>query len=412
MRDGGITTSVRRRAKPEIIRIKSGSAFVPIYASKSDGATRYTVAFYRDGRRIRRTFGDLEKARKEAKLAADRIQDGMAVTLDLRPSEREAYHSAVHLLEGLKLPLVAAVEEYVKCRALLRGKPLMAAVDDYVRRSENVRTGAMIPELAKEFLLAKRQDGASEHYMWKLQSEVGRFAKAFPVPILHVKSNQIDEWLRKLYSNPRSRNTIHTSIGTFFSWAKSRSYLPKNEITEADAVGKAKVGDTVTEIFTSEQMKQVLALASPDVLPFLALGAFSGLRAAEIARLDWSAVDLDRKIIQVRADQAKTASRRIVPVSENLKEWLRPRVGTGKILKVTPIHQKLKLLMQPLDFKWPRNVLRHSYFSYRIALVKSAEQVALEAGNSPAIIFKHYRELATEDQAAAWFNIRPESIKT
>ena len=300
----------------------------------------------------------------------------------------------------------------MKCRALLRGKPLMAAVDDYVRRSENVRTGAMIPDLAKEFLAAKRQDGASEHYMWKLQSEVGRFAKAFPVQILHVKSNQIDEWLRNLYSNPRSRNTIHTSIGTFFSWAKSRSYLPKNEITEAEAVGKAKVGDTVTEIFTSEQMKQVLALASPDVLPFLALGAFSGLRAAEIERLDWSAVDLDRKIIQIRADQAKTASRRIVPVSDNLKEWLRPHVGTGKMLKVTPIHQKLKLLMQPLDFKWPRNVLRHSYISYRIALVKSAAQVALEAGNSPAIIFKHYRELATEDQAAAWFNIRPESIKT
>ena len=282
MRDGTVTTSVRRRAKPEIIRIKSGSAFVPIYISKKGGATRYTVAFYRDGRRIRLTFSDLEKARKEAKLAADRIQSGMAITLDLRPPEREAYHSAIHLLEGLKVPLVAAVEEYVKCRSLLCGKPLMAAVDDYVRRSENVRTGAMIPDLAEEFLEAKRQDGASKLYMWKLQSEIGRFAKAFPVPILHVKSNQIDEWLRKLYSNPRSRNTVHTSIGTFFTWAKSRSYLPKNEVTEAEAVGKAKVGDTVTEIFTSEQMAKVLAVATPEVIPILALGAFAGLRAAEI----------------------------------------------------------------------------------------------------------------------------------
>jgi hypothetical protein len=39
--------------------------------------------------------------------------------------------------------------------------------------------------------------------------------------------------------------------------------------------------------------------------------------------------------------------------------------------------------------------------------VKSADQVALEAGNSPSIIFKHYRELTTEEQAEKWFGIMP-----
>ena len=43
----------------------------------------------------------------------------------------------------------------------------------------------------------------------------------------------------------------------------------------------------------------------------------------------------------------------------------------------------------------------------RIATVKSADQVALEAGNSPSIIFKHYRELTTEEQADKWFSIMP-----
>ena len=402
----------RQGKKSGILRIKVGSVSVPIYASKSDGCIRYTVAFYRDGQRIRRTFGDLELAQQEAKLAAEQIHAGLGFTLDLRPSDREAYRSAIHLLESLEVPLVAAVDEYVRCRALLDGKPLLSAVDDYVRRCRNVRTGAMIPDLAKEFFAAKRQDGASKLYMWKLQSDIGRFARAFPVPILHVKSNQIDEWLRSLYSNPRSRNTLHASVGTFFSWAKSRSYLPKNEATEAEAVGKAKVGDTVTEIFTSEQMAKVMAVATPEVLPIFALGAFAGLRVAEITRLDWSAVDLNRQIIQVRADQAKTASRRIVPVSDNLKEWLAPHVGTGKIVKFSPIYLKVTPLTRMLEFAWPRNVLRHSYISYRIAVVKSAEQVALEAGNSPAIIFRHYRELATEEQATAWFNIRPQENGT
>jgi len=38
-----------------------------------------------------------------------------------------------------------------------------------------------------------------------------------------------------------------------------------------------------------------------------------------------------------------------------------------------------------MKIEWPRNVLRHSFISYRIATVKSADQVALEAGNSPSI---------------------------
>jgi len=52
-------------------------------------------------------------------------------------------------------------------------------------------------------------------------------------------------------------------------------------------------------------------------------------------------------------------------------------------------------------------VLRHSFISYRIAKIKNAHEVALEAGNSPDIIFRHYRELATEEQADAWFAIVP-----
>ena len=36
-----------------------------------------------------------------------------------------------------------------------------------------------------------------------------------------------------------------------------------------------------------------------------------------------------------------------------------------------------------------------------------SDQDTLEAGNSPSIIFKHYRELTTEEQAEKWFGILP-----
>jgi len=71
------------------------------------------------------------------------------------------------------------------------------------------------------------------------------------------------------------------------------------------------------------------------------------------------------------------------------------------------IYRKVTDHARKLKIEWPHNVLRHSYISYRIAKIKNAQEVALEAGNSPTIIFKHYRELATEEQADEWFGIMP-----
>jgi hypothetical protein len=60
---------------------------------------------------------------------------------------------------------------------------------------------------------------------------------------------------------------------------------------------------------------------------------------------------------------------------------------------------------------WRHGAMRHSFSSYRLADVKSAAQVALEVGNSPQMIFQHYRELVTEKGARAWFGITPEAAK-
>jgi predicted urease superfamily metal-dependent hydrolase len=42
-----------------------------------------------------------------------------------------------------------------------------------------------------------------------------------------------------------------------------------------------------------------------------------------------------------------------------------------------------------------------------VAKIKNVNEVAMEAGNSPDMIFKHYRELVTETEADAWFRVTP-----
>jgi len=388
--------------------VRHGSASVPIYVGKVKGSTRYTLSFYLNGRRKRRTFASLEKAKKEARLVAQQIQAGQQHANDLRPHERESFLLATKLLEEIGVPLVTAVEEYVECRKELGAMPMMSAIREFKRRSGGIELEVKVARIVEELLQAKKQDGVSDRYYLQLQSNLNRFAGAFDVPILEVRSSEIDDWLRSQDVAPRTRNALLATIRVLFNFAKKRSYLPKAELTEAELVTKVKTGDVDTQIFKPKEFESLIHAAPPRLIPILAIGGFAGMRMAELSRLDWNAINLERGIIEVRAGQAKTASRRIIPISDNLRHWLEPLNRTGPVVPDPDLYRQVTALAKKLGVQWPRNVLRHSYISYRIAEVKSAEQVALEAGNSPAIIFKHYRELATEDEAEKWFSIVPQ----
>jgi hypothetical protein len=99
-----------------------------------------------------------------------------------------------------------------------------------------------------------------------------------------------------------------------------------------------------------------------------------------------------------------------VPITENLALWLAiaPRDGSH----VWP-HTKDRFFKTVIRaarnarIKWKQNALRHSWISYRLAEIQDVNRIALEAGNSPQMIFRHYRELATPAQARTWFSIKP-----
>jgi len=89
---------------------------------------------------------------------------------------------------------------------------------------------------------------------------------------------------------------------------------------------RPKLPDNPPGIFTVDELLALLNAApshAPDVVPMLVTGAFSGLRDAEIKRLDCSEVDQKRGHVEVKARKAKPERRRIIEIQPNLREWLR-----------------------------------------------------------------------------------------
>ena len=167
-------------------------------------------------------------------------------------------------------------------------------------------------------------------------------------------------------------------------------------------------------VYRPEELSAMLTGIESKWVPLVALGAFAGLRTAEIHRLEWQDIDLHGGHIVIGKAKSKTAQRRILPILPALRAWLSPLVDkSGAVIPHysgdAPLLRAFRQALEPLKVKLVPNGFRHSYATYRLADVQSADQVALEMGNSPRKLFQNYRELATKTQAEKWFTVMPQS---
>jgi integrase len=299
--------------------------------------------------------------------------------------------------------------EAIECAELLQpfGVTLRDAAKFYAAHLKAVTGSRKVKEVVADLLAARAADGMSPRYLGDLRVRLGRFVLSFGEEMIAgISASRIDEWLRGLGVGAVTRNTFRRRLAVLFSFAKRRGYATENPITDVE---RAKERETEVQILSVSQVARLLESASSDTLPFWAIGAFAGLRRAEIERLTWSEVDFDADVIEVKASKSKTASRRLVTIQPNLRKWLAPY--HAHIGRVCPVNLQRKINddreRAGLRTGWPQNALRHSFGSYHLAQFNDAAKLALEMGNSPATIFRHYRQLVKPNQAERYWKIAP-----
>jgi integrase len=290
------------------------------------------------------------------------------------------------------------------------GETISDAVKFRVDYLEGVlRCKVTVAQLSQEVLEAKRKDGLSTRYIKMLGFYLKRFAQDFgDKSIAAITVEDLDAWLRALHVAPKTRENYRRNIGVLFSHAVQRRMIESNPIK---FTAKPKLVDKPPEIFSVNELTELLNAAAarePEVLPMLAIGAFAGLRDAEIRRLHWNEIDLARGFVEVTAAKSKTARRRLVPIRPNLAEWLRPYAGmTGSVVPVMA-RSKLERVRKVAGVRWPHNALRHSFASYRLAAIHDAPRVASELGHTnPQLLYAHYRELVLPEEAERYWKISP-----
>ena len=402
----------KRKRRSGIVEIGNGPARIKIYTmNRRDGYPEFTLSWKEAGRRKTRSFSSMDEARMIAQQISARLTNGWMAADEATRRDIDLLRHCEQVAREHGVGLSAAMDEWASARKAAGEIPLSDAVRFYQANRADLFAVRTNVQVAAEFVVSLKRKGVSDIYVRNATSSLKRFTDAMSGNIADVTVADINRFLDGLKSlGPVSKNGIRRNIVTMFGFAKKQGYLHPDRKTAAEQSDSFKEPEKEIEIFTPDEMRDILLAAHARILPLIAIGAFAGIRSAEVCRLNWEDIKWDRGHIEIAGKKAKTAARRIVPLPDNLKAWLTPwREENGPILTISDVSGALgdTAVKAKIPGGWRQNALRHSFISYRVSLTGDVARTSLEAGNSPKMIFRHYREIVDEEAARTWFGMTP-----
>lgn len=383
-----------RIAKLEPKGLGSGKWLLEIPATYSD-----------TGKRRRVLFATKRLAEAEAgKLKREREQWGV-----------RAKHAEPHL-----------VTEATAAAELLRpfGVGLLEVTRQWIARRRLLDGSETVLEAVTHYLALKQAEGRSRYYLAGLRR------------LRHLPGAFLNRLVADVEPADVERVLAETCGGTGAMWNRRRLELAavfgesvRRGKAAANPVGRVLVrrraaADRI-DILSVEETRRLLAACSGEVastltgktlplrecIPVVAVGLFAGLRPQECSRLLWSDVDLAERVIRLDGDRTKTRRRRHVAISDNLAAWLEPYARSEG--KVAPPYWPAQstVIRAKAGISDRRDVCRHSFGSYWLAVHRDPNELAYQMGNSPEICRKHYLEHVPRREALEYWGIAPEGVE-
>jgi hypothetical protein len=155
------------------LEIKRGAAVVKIYHTpdnqRKDGSKKsvryeaYTLTYTFGGRRIRKKFSDLKKARAEGETAATAVANGMMDARHLTPEQVRDYCSAIENLKVTGATLSSAITEYVEAKRSAGKAHLVQAAQFFVRYAGDKISVTRVQDVIQKLTQEKRDEGAGSY---------------------------------------------------------------------------------------------------------------------------------------------------------------------------------------------------------------------------------------------------------
>jgi len=407
---------------------------------------RYAIREYNGGYRIYVGGGKYRKA--ATKLRAEQIVAELKVARKIKGRE----------LADLPVSLVAELKRQHD-RAVDAGTTVEAALDHWLPLFETRKASIPLWDAVDKYLGGAEYRLAASTFIdhrTKLRKFREGRKEVTLAQAMEVKA--LTEYLDAIHSNTSERNWINNRLvlSAFANWCiptlitdNPLRYIKLAEATptdldsnddEEDDEGNQDEDGHIRVLSPGEAkvlLKAAVTHYEPDILAHIAIILFSGIRPHEFTKklkpkvkggkavagkqifLKWENVDASRGIL-VSESLSKMSRRRLVPISDTLNKWIdfiRQREGVleGPIIRSSGFYQRFKKWKKCLPKELPliqKDIMRHSYGTYRTIVIRSAGEVAIEMGNSEQTIRDHYLDAGRSPaEAETYFGLTPEVVQ-
>jgi integrase len=345
-----------------------------------------------------KVFDDAE--REAEKALANKEQFGRSGFL-LSKAQMDDALRAVGLLSEFNVTLTQAAEYYTKYAKPERGDVTLNKVAELFLEDKRKGTAA------------KRGLPLRQRSLDDLDSRVGMFTAEHGEKLIKaLREDVLRAWLFGREVSAQTRMNHFRCLRNLFNYAVQRGYIAESPL-KGIAIG---VEEHAPKILTIEQCAALLTTAFTrrdlDLLPFVALGLFCGIRSGELVRLDWQHINLSTGLVTIPAALAKKRRIRNFTMPDACKAWLLAWGTKAKgAIRPGDFGHRFKYLTQAAGIDpWPVNCMRHSAASYHYQRFGDAAKTCAMLGQrSDEVMFTHYRSLVTPEDAERFYKLVPDT---
>ena len=316
--------------------------------------------------------------------------------------------------------LVDAAQALRLLRAAGSARTLSGIVHEILSKPEEVKHS--LAEAASEYITSRETAGnLSDATMYRYRRTIKHLVEAFPEANVDdfLGNAKLEKYVMGYSTVPKSRHTLRSDLSAFFSFCIKRKMIRENPVSSVP-VPRLIRGDV--EFYTIDEVKKILVEAKksrPDMLPYLVLGFFAGLRPMERYRMtvERNACTPGKERwaeISITPDVGKGGeySVRVFDTHQRLRDWMwliedeghDPLSGRIVTMSFQTLGEIIRGICKRAGVRRIKDGARHTFATYHFAAFSNSALTAKICGHSETVALKHYRGRVGTTEGEKYFN--------
>jgi len=341
-------------------------------------------------RRRQRQFSKRKDAEAERQLLLDKSNPVNPSQMLLSADERQDARMALDMLRG--------------------SSSLSKAASFWLRHSNSSSSDIIIDDAVALWVQSKIDSNRRPDTIREAKTRGGVLVAGFQGQVVsNINTADIIQHLDSVSAG--SRRNYQRLFSGFWSFAVKQGWAGSNIVESIPIPAKDDVDPAIFSLPDVIRLLRCCEDQYPELVPYFAIGIFAGLRPEnELSLLDWSNINLNKRVIRVVGATAKKRRKRLVDISDNLYEWLLPHEKqSGCIYSSRRISRRVRDVS---GVDWGHDIMRHSFGSYHLAAHSDLARTARLMGHSsPDVILNHYYALVEDRDARLFWEVVPREVK-